>query len=314
MLPATYPHPSRHSVASAALWGVCMRICCGLGQTILAAVLVFTVLGVQAQGAAAPQPDAVWGTGPNRFALATGSPGELGLLEVLATDFARQHGASVAWFKAGSGQAMRLLQSRQVNMVLAHAPPAERQAVAAGWATGRRLVGGNAFWIVGPADDPARVASAADAAEALRRIQDSGAKFVSRGDNSGTHQKENQLWQAAGRTPAYPGLIVTRDFMTASMRRANDEGAYFLTDSSTFIAERRHMPRLVRLFQGGEMLANPYHTLYLSEPTPGAATARQFGDYLASEPVQALMRSFGIDRHGEAMYLDAAATARSIAP
>lgn len=265
-----------------------------------------------AQGATAPKPSAVWGQGPNHFSLATGSPGELGLLEVLATDFARTHDATVSWFKAGSGQAMKLLQERKVDMVLAHAPPAERKAMADGWATGRRLIGSNEFWILGPAGDPARVASAADAVDAFKRIQDAGAKFVSRGDNSGTHQKENEIWKAAGRAAEYPGLIVTKDFMTASMKRANDEGAYFLTDSSTFIAESRNMPGLKMLLRGGEILANPYHTLYLSDPTPGAATARKFGEYLASEKVQALMREFGKDRYGQAMYNDAAATARIV--
>lgn len=262
--------------------------------------------------AQSPAPTAVWGSGPNAFSLATGSPGELGLLEVLATDFARQFDARVSWFKAGSGQAMALLRERRVDMVLAHAPAAERLAVAEGWATGRVLIGANEFWLLGPADDPAQVASAADAPEAFRRLQDRGAKFVSRGDNSGTHQKENEIWRAAGRSPDYPGLIVTRDFMTASMRRAHDEGAYFLTDSSTFIVERRQLPRLRVLLRGGEILANPYHTLYLSEPTSGAATARRFGSYLASEPVQALLRTFGRDTHGEPMYIDAAAAARIV--
>lgn len=255
-------------------------------------------------------PDAVWGSGANTFSLATGSPGELGLLEVLATEFAKSHDATVRWFKAGSGQAMAMLQRRQVDMVLAHAPQAERQAVADGWATGRVLIGSNEFWLLGPLDDPARVAEASDAADAMRRIQDAGAKFVSRGDNSGTHQKELQLWQAAGRNAAYPNLIVTKDFMTASMKRANDEGGYFLTDSSTYIAERRNVPRLKRVFRGGEMLANPYHTLYLTEPTPGAATARAFGAWLQGERVQALMREFGQGQHGEPMYNDAATTAR----
>lgn len=259
-------------------------------------------------------PDAVWGSGPDAFSLATGSPGELGLLEVLATDFAKTHNATVRWFKAGSGQAMTLLKNRQVDMVLAHAPPAERQAVAEGWATGRVLIGSNEFWILGPLDDPARVAQASDAADAFRRIQDSGAKFVSRGDHSGTHQKELQVWKAAGRSPEYPGQVVTKDFMTASMKRANDEGGYFLTDSSTFIAERRNMPNLKRVFRGGEMLANPYHTLYPTEPTPGAATAHRFGEYLQGDAVQALLRDFGRDRHGEPMYNDAAATAKMLAP
>jgi tungstate transport system substrate-binding protein len=100
--------------------------------------------------------------------------------------------------------------------------------------------------------------------------------------------------------------------MTASMRRANVEGAYFLTDSSTFIAERGNVPELSLLFRGGEMLVNPYHTLYLSAPTPGTPTARKFGDFLLSERGQALMRGFGKATHGKAMYNDAATTARMI--
>jgi tungstate transport system substrate-binding protein len=258
------------------------------------------------------QPDAVWGSGPNVFSLATGSPGELGLLEALATDFARTHNATVKWFKAGSGQAMKLLQERKVDMVLAHAPPAERKAVADGWGTGRSLIGSNEFWVVGPADDPARIAAASDVVDAFKRIQDSGAKFVSRGDNSGTHQKESEVWRVAGRSPGGMAYVVTKDFMTASMRRANDEGGYFLTDSSTFIAERRNMPKLKLLFKGGEMLLNPYHTLYLTQPSPGAATARQFGAFLATERVQAMMRDFGRTQYGEAMYNDAIATAKVV--
>ena len=261
--------------------------------------------------AATPRkPNAVWGSGPNAFSMATGSPGELGLLEVLATRFAASHQATVRWFKAGSGQAMKLLQDRQVDMVLAHAPAAERKAVADGWATGRVLIGSNEFWILGPENDPARIATATGAADAFIRIQDSGSRFVSRGDNSGTHQKELEIWRAAGRTPGGPAYVVTKDFMTASMRRANDEGGYFLTDSSTFIVERRNMPRLRLLLRGGEILLNPYHTLYLTQPNTGDATARAFGAFLMSDAVQALLRDFGRDRYGEPMYNDAASSAR----
>lgn len=284
-------------------------VLCGLAAALLLTTAMPSALSQTAGG---PKPDATWGSGPNRFSLATGSPGELGLLEELATAFAKANDATVVWYKAGSGQAMKLLQDRKVDMVLAHAPPAERKAVADGWATGRRLVGSNEFWIVGPAEDPAKVAAATDAADALRRIQASGAKFVSRGDNSGTHQKEMEIWRVAGVVPGGAGYIVTKDFMTASMRRANDERGYFLTDSSTFIAEQRNMPNLRVLFRGGEILANPYHTLYLSAPTPGTPLARKFGEFLLSAEAQALMRDFGKTRYGEPMYNDAVATAKQI--
>lgn len=284
-----------------------MRIAAIAFATLLAAAVTV----VQAQ-APEPRPEAVWGTGANRFSLATGSPGELGLLEQLATTFAREQDATVVWFKAGSGQAMKLLEERKVDMVLAHAPAAERKAVVDGWATGRRLVGSNEFWIVGPADDPAKIAAASDAVDAFRRIHAAKAKLVSRGDNSGTHQKEMAIWRTAQLEPGWDGYIVTRDFMTASMRRADAERAHFLTDSSTFIAEQRNVPGLRLLFRGGEMLANPYHTLYLSQPTPGTPVARKFGEFLVSERGQALMREFGKATYGEAMYLDAGSTARII--
>jgi tungstate transport system substrate-binding protein len=254
---------------------------------------------------AEPRPAATWGTGPNSLRIATGSPGELGLLEAIAADFARRNDASVIWFRAGSGQAMNLLKERKVDMVLAHAPPAERRAVADGWATGRQLIGSNEFWIVGPENDPARIADAKDAVEAFRRIEAARAKKVTRADNSGTHQKEMEIWKLAGIDPRGDWLIPTRDFMTASLRRANTEGAYFLTDSSTFVAERKDLPGLKVLFKGGQVLMNPYHTLWLKDPTPGTPMAERFLTHLMSEDIQKLLRVYGKDRYGEAMYNDA---------
>jgi len=271
----------------------------------LAAAFVFAALA----GAAAAQPrapDAVWGEGRHELRIATGSPGELGMLETLARDFAAANDAKVLWFKAGSGAAMALLKARQVDMALAHAPAAERQAVAEGWATGRVLFGANEFWIVGPPSDPAGL-KGLDGPAAFRRLAETKARFVSRGDNSGTHQKELALWAAAGVAPDPAQLIVTKDFMTASLKRAEAEGAYFLTDSSTFIAERANTPGLVALVAGGAALFNPYHTLLLSEPTPGAPTAQRFAAYLLGPAAQATLHRYGAARFGAPMYVDAQA-------
>lgn len=259
---------------------------------------------VLAQGE--PKPERVWGDGPRQFKVATGSPGELGLLEVLAKQFANCNGATVIWYKAGSGQAMDLLRARKVDIVLAHAP-------AAGWATGRKVIGSNEFWIVGPAADPAGVKVAIDVADAFKRMLAGRAKFVTRADNSGTHQKEMEIWKAAGIEPTGDWYIPNKDFMAASLRRADREQAYFLTDSSTFIAERKNLPNLALAHRGGQMLLNPYHTQWLTEPTPGQPMAIRFAEYLYSEPVQTLLRTFGQEKFGEPMYNDAATTVQRLA-
>ena len=92
-----------------------------------------------------------YGKGPNQFSLATGSPGELGLLKALGEAFAKKHNTTLCWVKAGSGESMKLLKDKQVDMIMVHAPAAEKKAVEDGWAIKRELIGSNEFYIVGPA-------------------------------------------------------------------------------------------------------------------------------------------------------------------
>ena len=153
---------------------------------LMAAALILT----GAPALAGESPAAVYGGGAQQFSLATGSPGELGLLKVLAEAFGKQNNARLAWYKAGSGESLKLLKEKKVDMIMVHAPAAEKQAVKDGWATKSTLLGSNEFFIVGPAADPAKIAQAKDALDAYRRIAAAKAKFFSRGDNSGTHKKE----------------------------------------------------------------------------------------------------------------------------
>jgi tungstate transport system substrate-binding protein len=253
------------------------------------------------------QPEAVYGEGSNQFSLATGSPGELGLLKVLAETFGKQDNAKMAWYKAGSGESLKLLKEKKVDMIMVHAPAAEKQAIKDGWAIKRTLLGSNEFFIVGPASDPAKIAEAKDAVDAYRRIAAAKAKFFSRGDNSGTHKKETDVWKNADIKPQGDWYVVTKDFMTATLKRANQDQGYFMVDSSTWVAEKKVAPHLKVLFKGDKALVNTYHALCQpAGATPGAATAAKFIDFVASPAGQKIITDYGKDNHGEGLYNDAA--------
>lgn len=273
-------------------------------QFLLGSLLAFIM--VASSGYAADQPAAVYGTGAHRFSLATGSPGELGLLKVLAETFAKQENAQMAWFKAGSGKSLQLLKDKKVDMIMVHAPAAEKKAVQDGWATQRTLIGSNEFFIVGPAEDPAKIAEAKTATEAYRRIAAAKAKFFSRGDNSGTHKKEMDLWKKAAIQPQGDWYVVTKAFMTATLQRANRDKGYFMVDSSTWAAEKKQVPNLKVLIKGDKLLINTYHAL--CQPpgaTPGAATASKFITFVGSPQGQQIIKDYGRERYGEGLYNDA---------
>ena len=250
--------------------------------------------------------DGVYGHGDHAFTVATGSPGELGLLEALAREFSTTHDTTVRWKNAGSGQALTWLREKKADVVLVHAPVPEELAVHEGWAADRTLVGANEFLIVGPAQDPAQIRQASSVVEAYRRLAAAKAKFLSRGDNSGTHQREMAIWKQAALSPDGDWYVVTNDFMLATLKRANVEGAYFMTDSSSWIAAKVDVPRLVVVFRGDPELVNVYHALCQPQgATPGQLYASQFVAFLRSDAGQAIIRDHGRKQFGEALYRDA---------
>jgi tungstate transport system substrate-binding protein len=277
-----------------------------------AAAVVMALLAGQAY-AQSPAVTERYGEGRAVFRIATGSPGELGLLKVWAEAYCRANDCRLDWIKAGTGASMKLLQTRQVDAVMVHAPEQEKAALRDGWATDAALIGSNEFFIVGPAADPADLAHAADALDAYRRVAKAQAKWVSRGDNSGTHQKETALWQAAGVAPQGDWYIVTGEFMTASLQRAEREGAYFMTDSSTWVAEQRKLPGLKVLVRGDRRLVNTYHGLLApAGATAGRDVAAGFVRFVASSQGQQILRDFGRAEHGASLYDDAAYAARYV--
>jgi tungstate transport system substrate-binding protein len=276
-------------------------------MTLVAAALAFVLLAGPA--AAQEKVAGTYGQGPEVFSLATGSPGELGLLQALGEAFSKEQGGktSLNWIKAGSGASLKLLKDKKVDLIMVHAPKAEKEAVKEGWATKRTLIGSNEFFIVGPPNDPAKIKKAKSAVDAYKKIAAPKATFFSRGDNSGTHKKEMGLWQEACIKPAGDWYVVTKDFMTATLKRANDEKGYFMVDSSTWVAEKKNMPNLTVLFKGDKALVNTYHAL--AQPsgcTPGAALGAKFIDFVASPQGQKIIQEYGQDKYGEGLYNDAA--------
>ncbi|WP_087910305.1 substrate-binding domain-containing protein [Polynucleobacter hirudinilacicola] len=251
--------------------------------------------------------EAIYGQGNKSFKLATGSPGELGLLQALGEAFDKKEGARLIWIKAGSGASLNLLKTQQVDMIMVHAPEAVNKAIAEGWATDRTLIGSNEFYIVGPKNDPANIKSATSGADSYSKIAKAQAKFISRGDKSGTHQKEMDIWKKAGITPEGNWYIITNDFMTASLKRANAENAYFMSDSSTWVAEKDVAPNLQILYRGDKFLVNTYDALAApAGKTSDRDIAVKFIQFVASDEGQAIIRNYGKSQHKESLYNDAA--------
>ena len=251
-------------------------------------------------------PEAIYGKGAKSFTLATGSPGELGLLQALGEAFDKKEGARLVWIKAGSGASLKLLKNAQVDMIMVHAPDAVNKAITEGWAVNRTLIGSNEFYIVGPKNDPASIKIASSGADAYLKIANTQSKFISRGDNSGTHQKEMDIWKKTGITPNGSWYIVTNDFMTASLKKANAEDAYFMTDSSTWVAEKDIAPNLKIFYRGDPFLVNTYDAL----AAPVGATANRdiavkFIQFVSSNEGQKIIRDYGKSKHREPLYNDA---------
>src|SRR5438105_2166650 len=193
----------------------------------------------------------------------TTSVQDSGLLDLLLPVFERQTGIRVRVTAVGSGKALELGRLGEADAVLCHAPALEEAFVRDGYGQDRRRVASNDFVIAGPANDPAGIRQAHSGWEALVMIADARRPFVSRGDQSGTHLKEQDLWRRAqfrmerNVIPQGEWYIASRVGMGASLVLADERKAYILCDRSTFTAYRKKV-RLEVLYTGGADLRNPY--------------------------------------------------------
>jgi tungstate transport system substrate-binding protein len=235
--------------------------------------------------------------------VSTTSTENSGLLDVLLPAFTADTGIRVRLISVGTGQALRIGRNGDADALVVHHPASERAFVAAGHGLERRPVMWNDFVLVGPAADPAGVRGSADAASALARVAAAAAPFVSRGDESGTHAKERELWAAAGVDPATGGRGWYRETgagQGASLNIASAMAAYALTDRATWLRFGNKGP-LELLVAGDPRLDNPYSAILVNparHPHVRAAAARRFVDWLTGETGQTLIAGYRID--GEA--------------
>ncbi len=234
----------------------------------------------------------------------TTSTQDSGLLDVLVPLFEKKSGYTVKTIAVGTGQALALGDRGEADVVLVHAPELELQYLAKGNLVNRRRVMHNDFVLVGPPADPAGVKGKKNAAEALKRVAERRAVFLSRGDQSGTHDKEKSLWKAAGISPKGRWYIESGQGMGATLTIAAEKGAYTLADRATYLAFKRRIPLMV-LLEGDAALLNIYHVLEVSparHPRVNAAGGKAFADFMLSAEAQQVIKAFGVEKYGEPLF------------
>jgi len=227
-----------------------------------------------------------------------------GLLDVLIPVFEKKTGYIVRPIAIGTGQALAMGKRGDADILLTHDPEAEIPLVMEGYFINRRQFMHNDFVIVGPAQDPAKVARAKKAAAALRQIAEAKAMFVSRGDDSGTHKREQVLWKAAGLSPTRIWYVEAGQGMGATLGIASQKQAYTLTDRATFLNLQKTLGLQI-LLEGDPGLLNLYSVMEVNpakHPKVNHAGARDLSDFLISEEGRALIKDFGKERFGQPLY------------
>ena len=229
----------------------------------------------------------------------TTSTDNTGLLDYLAPHFTADTGIDLKWTAVGTGKALKLGENCDVDVLLVHAPAAEKKYVADGFGVDRREIMFNDFVIIGPPADPAGI-EGKSVLEALSRIRSQSAAFVSRGDNSGTHKKELSLWQSGGMPvpEKEKWYIQTGQGMLATINIAAERMGYTMTDRGTYIKYEHNMggdPPMDILVQGDDILKNQYSTLAVNPancPDARYDAAARFAEWLAGGKAQKLIADF----------------------
>jgi tungstate transport system substrate-binding protein len=235
----------------------------------------------------------------------TTSTQDSGLLDVLIPVFEKQTGYFVKTIAVGSGQAMAMGQKGEADVLLVHSPAAEKKFVAEGFGINRRLIMHNDYITVGPSEDPAKIRGMKSCQESFRKIASAKTLFVSRGDNSGTHSKEREIWKAAGiSAEGEKWYQQTGLGMGQTLNVAAEKKGYTLADRGTYLALKKNL-NLDILVEGDAILLNIYHVIEVNPakwPKVNAPGGKAFADFMVSKETQDIIKSFGVDKFGSPLF------------
>ncbi|TDA70179.1 MAG: tungsten ABC transporter substrate-binding protein [Clostridia bacterium] len=236
----------------------------------------------------------------------TTSTADTGLLDALQPLFKEKTGYNLKPIAVGTGQALQMGRDGNADALLVHAPASEKELVDDGIGIDYRLVMHNDFIIVGPAGDAAGIKGVSDAAQAFSRISQGRATFVSRGDDSGTHKKEKEIWGKAGIKPAGDWYVQSGEGMGQTLTIASEREGYTLTDRGTYLALKGNL-RLEILVEGDPVLQNIYHVMRVNpEKFPNipinSKGGKAFVDFMVSPEIQKFIVNFGVDKYGSPLF------------
>lgn len=234
-------------------------------------------------------------------------PIDAGIVNALETEFQKQTGIVVRHVGAGTGAALKQAESGNFDVVLVHAKALEEKFVANGFGAKRYDVMYNDFVLLGPSDDPAQVKGEQNIAVALKKIMDSKALFISRGDKSGTHIKEMELWQAAGLKPEgawYRVYEKGAEGNSKTLKYTDEQKGYTIMDRATYITMKKDIGLQV-LVEKDESMLNYISIIPVNPakfPAVKNSEAMQFIEWITSEGGQKIIRDFGKDKYGEPLF------------
>jgi len=262
--------------------------------------------------ATAEQPEpTVRSATPGRLILATTtSTQDSGLLDYLLPDFEKEFNTEVDVIAVGTGQALQLGKDGNADVLLVHARAQEDAFMQAGDGSRREDVMYNDFIIIGPESDPAQIKGTATAAEAFKKIAETGAAgnatFISRGDKSGTHTKELAIWKSADIAPEGDWYVSAGQGMGEVLTMANEQQAYTLSDRATYLARTQNGLVLPILVEKDKSLLNPYGVIAVTSdkgPQINSDLATKFIDWIISVPAQQKINEFGVADFGQPLFV-----------